>query len=175
MTDFARSRSSRRRTAVFWCAIATLFLTALGSPPASAASGPFARFSGSWSGTGTLRQGNGTIERIRCGASYRARGSTGHEVDLQLRCVSDSYNFDLVGQFHADERNSVVGRWTEQSRNIGGTAIGRAYGDRLQVHAESSGFAANLSMVTRGRRQSVTLNSQGGGQTVSASITLRRN
>ena len=143
--------------------------------PASAAAGPFQHFSGAWSGTGTLRQSGRAIERIRCTANYRSRGSTGHEVDLQLRCASDSYNFDLVGQFQADEQNSVTGRWSEQSRNIGGTAIGRARADSLQVHAESAGFSANLTMVTRGRRQSVSLTSLGGGQTVSASITLHRN
>jgi hypothetical protein len=81
----------------------------------------------------------------------------------------------LDGQFEADAGSSVVGRWSERTRNIGGTAIGRARGDRLQVHAEGGAFTANLSMVTRGRRQSVTLTSQGGGQAVSASITLHRN
>lgn len=142
--------------------------------PASAASGPFAQFPGSWSGNGTIRQTNESTERIRCTASYRLRGSTQHDIDLQLRCASDSYNFDLSGQFQADESNQVSGRWTEHSRNIGGTAIGRAHGDRLEIHVESSAFSADLVMVTRNRRQAVTIDSQGGGQIVKASITLRR-
>ena len=175
MTGLARSPSSLRR-AVLGCSIVTLLLSPYAGPrPASAASGPFAQFSGSWSGTGTIRQGDASTERIRCAANYRVRGSTGHEVDLHLRCTSDTYNFDLVGQFQADEQNMIAGRWSEQSRNIGGSAIGRARGDNLQIHVESSGFAANVAMVTRGRRQSVTINSQGGGQIVTASITLRRN
>src|SRR5215831_13129078 len=44
--------------------------------PAMAASGPFADFSGKWSGTGTLRPEGGSTERIRCNAEYRPRGST---------------------------------------------------------------------------------------------------
>ena len=144
-------------------------------PSASAAGGPFAGFSGSWSGTGTLRPGNGAAERIRCNANYRTRGSAEHEIDLQLRCASDSYNFDLTGQFSADDQNQVTGRWTERSRSIGGTAVGAARGDRLQIHVESSGFAADLIMLTRNRRQSVTIDSQGGGQIVKASISLSRN
>lgn len=145
------------------------------NPVAGAASGPFADFAGSWSGTGTLRPQGGDAERIRCKAEYRPRGSTAHEVDLQLRCASDSYNFDLSGLFTADEHNEVTGRWTEHTRNVGGTAIGRAQGDRLQIHTESSAFSADLIIVTRNRRQSVTLDSQGGGQIVKASIALSRN
>ncbi len=143
--------------------------------PTAAATGPFADFSGTWSGTGTVRTGGNAPERIRCNANYRQRGSSQHEVDLQLRCASDSYNFDLAGQFTADDRNEITGQWTERSRNTGGTAIGRANGERLDVHVESGGFAADLVMVTRNRRQSVTIDSQGGGQTVKASISLSRN
>jgi hypothetical protein len=143
--------------------------------PTAAATGPFADFSGTWSGTGTVRTGGNAPERIRCNANYRQRGSSQHEVDLQLRCASDSYNFDLAGQFTADDRNEITGQWTERSRNTGGTAIGRANGERLDVHVESGGFAADLVMVTRNRRQSVTIDSQGGGQIVKASISLSRN
>jgi hypothetical protein len=141
---------------------------------AQAATGPFSGFSGHWSGTGTIRQGPNPVERIRCTANYRVRGSAAHDIDLQLRCAGDSYNFDLAGQFEADASNQIGGRWTEYSRNIGGTVIGRARGDRIQIHVESSAFAANMVMVTRGRQQSVSIDTQGGGQSVKASITLRR-
>jgi hypothetical protein len=144
------------------------------SPSARAEDGPFREFDGSWSGNGTLRPSNGATERIRCNANYRPRGSSQREIDLQLRCASDSYNFDLTGQFTADEQNQVSGRWTERTRSVGGTAVGNAQGDRLQLHVESNGFAADLVMLTRNRRQSVTIDSQGGGQIVKASIALSR-
>jgi hypothetical protein len=143
--------------------------------PASAASGPFADFSGSWSGNGTVRSGSNAPERIRCVANYRQRGSSQHEVDLQLRCASDSYNFDLAGQFSADEKNQISGQWTERSRNTGGTVNGTASGERLDVHVESAGFAADLVLVTRNRRQSIMIDSHGAGQIVKASISLNRN
>jgi hypothetical protein len=142
--------------------------------PALAAGAPFAALTGAWGGNGTIQPGNGTTERIRCNANYRPRGSSGAEIDLDLRCASDSYNFDLTGQFSADDGNRITGQWTERTRNIGGSVIGTVRGESLQVHVESSGFAADLSMLTRGRRQSVTIDSQGGGQTVKASITLSR-
>jgi hypothetical protein len=159
--------------AVLGCFLLTMAST-LPLSRATAAEGPFHDFSGSWSGTGTLRPSNGAPERIRCNASYRQRGSSEHEIDLQLRCASDSYNFDLTGQFTADEQNQISGRWTERTRSIGGTAVGNARGERMQIHVESSGFAADLVMQTRNRRQSVTIDSQGGGQIVKASITLSR-
>jgi hypothetical protein len=143
-------------------------------PPALAASGPFEGFSGNWAGTGVLRPQGSAPERIRCNATYRARGSTAHQVDLNIRCNSDSYNFDLSGNFTADAKNQVTGRWNERSRSVGGTAIGYARGDRLQIHIESAGFAATLYMVTRNRRQTVSIDSRGGGQVVKGSISLRR-
>ena len=157
-------------SATVLCLLAVTLLTV----PAAAASGPFADYVGSWTGTGTLRPSGGAAERIRCKAQYRQIGTSQHEINLQLRCASDSYNFDLTGDFTADDQDQVSGRWTERSRNVGGTAIGNARGDRLQIHAESSAFSADLVLVTRNRRQSVTIDSQGGGQVVKASITLSR-
>lgn len=142
---------------------------------ASAEPGPFASFSGRWSGGGIIRVKDDNklvTERIRCSATYRA--SDGHDVGLQLGCKSDNYKFMLVGNFEADASNHVTGRWSEESHNIGGTAIGLARGHLLQVHAESSAFSAELNMFTRGHRQSVSLDSRGAGKRMTASITLRR-
>jgi hypothetical protein len=141
--------------------------------PASAADGPFAEFPGSWSGAGTLKPDNGVTERIRCNANYRM-GSAPNEINLQLRCASDSYNFDLFGEFSVDGQNQVAGRWTERTRGVGGTAIGNRSGDRLQLHVESAGFAAEMVMITKNKRQSVIIDSHGAGQVVKASISLSR-
>lgn len=171
--SFTLSPASLRRTVVSGCAaMGLLFGLCAVAPTAKADPGPFSSFPGKWSGGGTVRHGDGSTERIRCAATYRVRG--GYGVDLHLRCASGTYGFDLAGQFQADASNAISGRWSEMSRNIGGTAIGRARGDHLQLHVESSAFSANVGIVTRGRNQSVTINSFGGGQNVKASITLRR-
>jgi len=141
--------------------------------PALAAVSPFRAMAGSWSGGGMLSTADGNQERLRCRASYDVAGR-GDELSLNLRCASDSYNFDLTGQFAADGSNHISGQWTERTRNIGGNAIGTARGDQIQVHVESGAFAADLSLTTRGRRQSVTINSPGGGQPMKANITLSR-
>lgn len=168
-----RNRISRAllHIAIGGCALAA-FVIPISAP--AAADGPFADFSGSWSGSGTLRPENGATERIRCNANYRQRGSSQREIDLQLRCASDSYNFDLSGQFSADAQNQVSGNWSERTRNVGGTAVGNARGDRVQLHVEAPGFSAEVIMITRNKRQSVTIDSHGGGQVVKASISLNR-
>jgi hypothetical protein len=169
-----RHRISRTLLRIAVPGYALLAAFAVPVQPAAAADGPFADFSGSWSGAGTLRPENGAAERIRCNANYRQRGSGSHDIDLQLRCASDSYNFDLSGQFSADAQNQVSGRWSARTRNVGGTAVGNASGDRVQLHVEAPGFSAEVIMVTRNRRQSVTIDSHGGGQVVKASISLNR-
>jgi hypothetical protein len=147
---------------------------ASGPVVAAAPAGPFSDFPGTWSGTGKIRVQGQNTERLRCKANYRPRGSSATEIDLQLSCDSDSYKFDLVGQFQADEGNKISGRWSENSRNVGGTAIGDVRGNRMSIHVESSAFSANLALVTRGRQQAITFDAHGGGQVVDSSITLRR-
>ena len=164
---------SLRHAATVGC---TVVLLAGGAFSAMAESGPFAGFPGHWSGTGVIRVKDSDTqktERVRCSATYRLNGA--HDVDLRLGCKSDNYKFDLTGRFEADSSNQVTGRWSEESHNIGGTAIGRARGDRVQIHAESSAFSAELNMVTRSSHQSVSLDSRGAGKRMTASITLRRN
>lgn len=168
------STCSSSRTAALACAAMLAIWDCAGVSPALARSGPFDGFGGRWSGTGTLRPQGGKPERVRCDATYRPRGSSAHQVDLNLRCTSDSYKFNLSGNFNADNSNRVSGQWTEHTRNIGGSVVGHARGDRLQIHIESSAFAATLNMVTRNRRQTVNIDSRGGGQVVKGSISLRR-
>ena len=168
------SRLLRRRAALLGCAVMLLSGGAL-LTSAAAEPGPFSSFSGNWSGTGVIRvkgDSKQTTERVRCTASYRRSGS--HDVGLRLGCKSDNYKFDLTGNFEADAGNQITGSWSEETHNVGGSVIGQARGDRLLVHAESPAMNANLSMITHSRLQSVALKAAGGGQEVSASITLRR-
>ena len=174
MMSLFPSKPSIRRAAILGCSAALFLAAGTGLMPVEAATGPFSGFDGLWSGTGKVRTQEKT-ERIRCNANYRVADSSGHQAKLELSCKSDTYSFDLVGDFEADAGERISGRWTERSRSIGGTVIGQARGSRMQILVESSAFAANLVMVTRGTRQSVSIDSHGGGQVVKASIDLHRN
>jgi hypothetical protein len=127
------------------------------APVVRAEAGPFAILEGSWSGEGNIATSGGLRERLRCRATYRA-GEGGDHVRLSLRCASDSYNFDLTGD--VEHRNGAIsGSWTEASRNASGTLSGRANGDQIEANAKGETFSVNLSLTTRGNRQSVTMRS----------------
>jgi len=155
-------------------AVAAAGLLALVALPSAveAASGPFAALAGTWSGNGTITMSNGAKERIRCRAEYNVAAS-GSDVDLTLRCASDSYNFNLSGNIGTDG-HSLRGQWTENSRGIGGTVSGTLQGERMQVHIDSSGFSGDLGITTRGRTQCVSMDSRGGGQIVKGNISMAK-
>lgn len=135
---------------------------------ASAQAGPFKQFEGSWSGAGTVSLSDGSKEKIRCRANHKA-DETGDKLTLALRCASDSYKFDLSSDV-SSQAGALSGNWSEASRNINGNLQGRVDGGRITVFVEAAGFAANLSIITRGQQQSVSITSK--GEIRSVSITM---
>jgi hypothetical protein len=138
---------------------------------APAAVAPFAAMAGSWSGGGIVSTTDGNQERLRCRASYDV-DRTGAELHLSLRCASESYNFDLASD--VQYRGGVIsGSWSEASRNASGTLSGRAAGDHIEALAQSQSFSADLSLTTRGGRQTVSIRPQGTNIT-DVSLALQR-
>lgn len=142
-----------------------------GALTARAEAGPFTVLNGTWSGEGNITTSGGLRERLRCRATYRA-GDGGDQVQLALRCASDSYNFDLAGQV-AHRNGTISGSWTEASRRASGTISGRAVGDQIDANANGGTFSVSLSMTTRGNRQAVTIHSLA-AEVTNVSITLSR-
>jgi len=147
-----------------------VFALVLASGAARAAS-PLSPLAGTWSGGGTLSTSDGMQERLRCRASYDVDGS-GSEVRLNLRCASQSYNFDLAGQA-AYRGGAISGQWSEATRNASGTISGRASGDHIEAAARGDSFSANLSLTTQGNRQTVSIRPQGANVTA-VSLSLSR-
>jgi hypothetical protein len=119
--------------------------------------GPFSGLEGSWSGGGTVKMENGGSERIRCRVSYAVSGG-GNNVRQDMRCASDSYNFNLTSNVAA-RGSSISGTWSETSRRVGGSITGTASGGTIQALAEGSAFSVRLTVTTRGNQQSVTIRS----------------
>lgn len=151
-------------------AVVTLFVAALSGSASYAQSGPFAGMAGVWAGSGTVTLDDGSTERIRC-RETAAVGDGGNGLNLSLVCASDSYKFDLSGNVISD-RGALSGYWSEASRNVNGSLQGRGGSGNFQVLATAAGFAAQLSLTTRGNRQSVVITSQSGFR--GASIALSR-
>src|SRR5258708_37937783 len=130
-----------------------------GSATQAAVLSPFAAMAGSWSGGGVLNTTDGNQERLRCRASYDVDG-TGEALRLNLRCASESSNFDLESEVEY-RGGAISGQWSEASRNASGTISGRAAGDRIEAAARGDNFSAGLSLTTRGNRQTVSIRPQG--------------
>jgi hypothetical protein len=131
----------------------------------------FGALAGSWSGSGSVTLASGGVERIRCQATYEVAPS-GENFQQNLRCRSDSYNFNLRSSV-LRSGDSVAGTWTETTRNVDGRISGRIGGNQIQATIQGPGFSANLAMTTQGDRQTVSIRSQG-TEFATVSIALRR-
>ena len=146
-------------------------LTLPGSAALAAPVSPFTAMAGTWAGGGVLSTTDGQQEQLRCRASYDVAGA-GDQLRLNLRCASASYNFDLASDVEY-RGGAISGSWSESSRNASGTISGRASGDRVEAAARGDSFSAHLSLTTRGGRQTVSIQPQGGNIT-SVSLALNR-
>ena len=151
-------------------AAAALLVAGLWGSASHAQSGPFAGMAGVWSGGGTVTLDDGSTERIRCRATY-AVGAGGNGLQQTLTCASDSYKFNLTSNVVA-QGSAVSGSWSETSRNINGNLEGRSGGGVFQVVATAPGFTANITLTTRGTKQSVVIRSESVFR--GASISLSR-
>jgi hypothetical protein len=151
-------------------AVAMLFAAFVPFSASYAQSGPFAGLAGVWSGGGTVTLDDGSTERIRCRATY-AVGAGGNGLNQSLTCASDSYRFNLASNVVASG-GSLSGTWSETSRGITGSLEGRGANGNFQVIASAPGFTANITLTTRGNRQSVVIRAE--SQFRGASISLSR-
>src|SRR3569833_2071352 len=117
---------SLKLTAVI--AAATLSLSIGSAAPALAqanAASAFSGLEGAWGGTGTITFSNGSSERIRCRATYNVPIET--NLQMTIRCASDSYKFDLSSNVVLKGGGAIAGTWTETSRAVGGGIEGTAH------------------------------------------------
>jgi hypothetical protein len=146
------------------------FVASVAGSPGYAQSGPFAGLAGVWSGGGTVMLDDGSSERIRCRATY-AVGEGGAGLNQSLTCASDSYKFELKANAIA-HGSEITGSWSESSRNVSGNLEGHGTNGNIQITASSAGFTANLTLTTRGNKQSVTIRAD--SQFKGANISLTR-
>ena len=151
-------------------AIATIGVWAASA--AAAPVGPFAGLGGVWSGRGQIHLANGTKERVRCRATYKV-GTDGRTMHQALRCASDSYKFELTSDVES-QGNQISGRWSERTHSLAGKLTGHVSGGRLNVLVQGDVLNAEVTLVSQGDRQTVTISSPG-GQLSGAAISLRRN
>jgi hypothetical protein len=134
---------------------------------------PFQQLAGQWSGSGTIDLANGTHESIKCKASYDVLEER-NNLQLNIRCASDSYNFDLRGSA-TYAAGAIKGTWSESTRNAAGTISGTANRDQFQIVATGPSFSASMTLTVRADSQSVVIKSQDAKATLkSVSIAFQR-
>jgi hypothetical protein len=101
---------------------------------------------------------SGSKERIRCRAKYNVGGS-GSNLDLTLRCASDSFTFELQSNV-AHSNGAISGTWAETTRHVGGNIEGSARGNRIQARV-SGVISAMLAVNTNADRQSISIEAPG--------------
>jgi hypothetical protein len=151
-------------------ALLLVLLSLPGGAAVAAPASPFVAMAGTWSGGGVLNTTDGQQEQLRCRAAYDV-DRAGDQLRLNLTCASASYKFDLASEVEY-RGGAISGAWTETSRNASGTLSGRAAGDHVEAAARGDSFSANLSLTTRGGRQTVSIHPQG---TNIASVSLALN
>jgi hypothetical protein len=137
-------------------ALAALLVVSICASDANSEPGPFAALTGSWTGGGTIKKSNGASERIRCRSAFEPAGPT--NLSLRLRCASDSYNFDLTANV-AYQGGAISGSFQEATRSVVGGISGHtaSEGRLVQAVAQAPGITSNITMTTRGNRQSVSI------------------
>jgi hypothetical protein len=135
----------------------SLSFLAFNAQTAIAAEGPLGQFAGNWAGSGKIVVKDGSSERIRCRST---NASSGKGLNLNLRCASDSYKFELASEI-SYEGGNISGSWNETSRGVVGSLSGKANGNNIQATAQSVGFNAGLSIRASGNSMAVSIRSPG--------------
>lgn len=145
-------------------------LTMAASP--AVAAGPFASFSGEWSGGGDIAMTDGSREKIRCKAHYGV-GPSGEALNINVNCASDSYRVNIISNVVA-QGSSFSGTWRETTRQVSGDVSGSLPADgQYQATLQGTGFDIELSATSNGKTQAVSISSQG-TDVQSVKISLHR-
>jgi len=137
-----------------------------------AAGGAFADYAGHWSGNGTISIANNNgvgHERIRCRGQYTTSNGN-NVVNINLRCASDSYRFDLASEVRSSG-GQLSGSWTESSRGVNGSVEGQVSGGQVTALVQTNGYAATFNISTHGNKQTIAIASKGELRAVNISLT----
>lgn len=136
---------------------------------AAAEPNSFSALVGSWSGSGQFRLEDGTVQRMRCTASYSGGGSV---LNLSIRCASPNNTIDMRGHLKASG-GRVSGNWSESTFGLDGSASGQASANRMSLRL-SGGLSGSMSVGFTRASQNITISTQSAAlRSVSISMSRR--
>jgi hypothetical protein len=162
----------RRSTHVVRTLFCLIMVTCLSVTAGAQSQGPFAKFVGTWRGSGKVLTTDRNSEKIRCTATY-SEVSGGQSLSQRLVCASDSYRVEIRG-FIAAEGQSVHGHWEEAVRQAAGQLVGQIIAGRFEGTISGPGFEARMSLVTTGLHQTIIVTPAPGDSVSRVEIALSR-
>ena len=124
----------------------------------AALAGPVEQLPGRWSGWGKMTVAGGTVEKVKCVATYIPEGAG--NLRHSLRCASASYRIDAAAKMKVSN-GRVSGNWEERNYSTGGAISGKVTGKGLAVNIRGEAFKASMVVNTSKCRQSVNISPSG--------------
>jgi len=127
--------------------VATLILIAAlaalcETSPAKAATSPFEKLSGDWTGGGTVTPKDGPPKKVTCKANYKVTGSN---LSQNLSCTGTDYEIDAKLKL-TDKGGKVKGTWTETIYDAAGAVTGSAKENLIHALIRGDKFSGRMSL-----------------------------
>ena len=110
------------------------------SVAASAASNPFDKLSGDWTGGGTVKLKDGKLKKVSCKANYKV---TGNNLSQDLSCTGDDYEIEAKLKL-TDKGGKVKGSWSEVIYDASGEVSGNAKEDIIRAVIRGDKFSGRI-------------------------------
>ena len=140
---------------------------------AQAASNPFEKLSGDWTGEGTVKTKDGPLKKVSCKVNYKVTGSN---LDQSLSCTGDDYEIDAKLKL-TDKDGKVKGNWTEAIYDASGEVVGKAHEDIIRAVIRGDKFSGRMSLKITDQGHSINilqLNEDTGTYRLVTSLRLQR-
>lgn len=140
-------------------AIGVFLLAVFGAGVSSASASDVQRLAGRWSGWGAVRLTNGSVEQVKCVATYFVRAA-GSRINQSLRCASASYKIDAKANY-ALHGNAVTGTWEERTHSAVGDVYGTMVSSGFQLTVRGDTFTAQMVLTSTNCKQSINISPDG--------------
>ena len=157
--------------------LAAFVLAALawaGAPmPVHAASNPFEKLNGDWTGEGTVKLKDGVLKKVTCKVTYKVAGS---DLSQELSCTGDDYEIEATLKL-TDTDGKVKGSWNEVIYDASGEVAGKAHEDVIRTVIRGDKFSGRMSLKVTETGHTINilqLNEDTGTYRLATSLSLKR-
>ena len=114
-------------------------------------------FGGYWTGVGSVTMANGTVEQVKCVATYKVGAE---QLRQNLRCASSGYSINATADLIV-KGNEITGSWEERTYSTVGSVTGRLTADGFNLSVKGPTFSAAMNLTATSCRQTINIAPQG--------------